>query len=159
MILGIDYSTVRAGVSVIDSKGNLVAYETVLLDNPHLSHKQKRKYLIKSIKHLIEGLPVKIAVIESVRLFHHSFISMKTIYALIAVSTAIVDNLDIQVYTIDTRSWKKGVLGSAKATKEDSVRFVKRKYGIDVDHDLADSVCIARCVLNPHCRKLLKKAN
>lgn len=156
MILGIDFSTARVGLAVMDAKGKIFNCDTFDLSKTK-SHKERRKILVKRANEFIHDYACNVVIIEKVRLFHHGFISLATIERLVQMSGAIIDGCPVPVYSIDTRSWKKAVLGSAKATKDDSVAYVNRVYQMEVNHDLADAICIARAPQNKHCRSLMRR--
>ena len=103
----------------------------------------KRKYISKSVALAIVKYRVDFVIVERTRLFSQKFLSQATVIALGGLVSTIVDaSYPKLVYSVDTRSWKSKVLGSAKSDKEDAVKFVL-KLGFDVDHDASDAACMS----------------
>jgi len=140
-ILGVDISTSNIGFCQM-SLNEL--YATSLKLNNYASHKDRRKL----IRAYLAYFKPNYVVLESVRLFHKGFVNIDVIKRLGGIIYLIVDFFDCKVYSIDVRSWKKLILGSAKVGKEMSVKYVKKKYDIITNNDMADAICIAECGLN-----------
>lgn len=148
---GIDISTRRIGIAIVDDDENLVAYKTESLASIP-SHKERRRCIVESLYDLVDDFGIDEILTEEVRLFSYggrNFINFNTIFRLLACIVSIIDNIDASILTIGVRSWKSKILTGrpylkgSKSGKEGAVRFIKDKYGIDVNHDLADSICIA----------------
>lgn len=145
-VVGIDQSYTRTGVSVArDCK----LVECCSYDMQFASKSSKRKFLSTLVRLYVMLYQPDMIVVERVRLFSQRFVSQATVMALATLITTIVDATDVPVYSVDTRSWKARVIGSAKASKEDTVRYFTR-LGLSVDHDAADSAGIA---LYPFCKQ------
>ena len=130
------------------------------IDLSNIKSHKARRYEIKSrlcFDFSCENNPDFI-VVESVRLFHHNFINLDAIKRLGGIIYLIVDFYNCPVYQIDTRSWKKIILGSSKVEKDYSTIYIKGKYDIIGNNDLADSVCLAECgmIIN-HYREKFKR--
>ena len=135
-ILGVDLSTQNIAFCEM-SLFEFFGFSVQL--NRWKSHKVRRKI----IKECLECFEPDYIALESVRLFHKGFINIDVIKRLGGITYLIVDFFDCPVYSIDVRSWKKHILGSAKVEKEESIRYVKDKYSIETNNDLSDAICIA----------------
>ena len=154
-VLGIDPGYSKTGFAIIEDKKLI---ESMCLDlSKHKTKREKRK-IIKNYIQYFESLhkPSKV-IIERVRLFSHGFISTKTIVALGTIISSVIDATELDVYSVDSRSFKKRVVGNSSCSKADVIKWVYKKFGIDVEEDEADSIAIAyyQFVENP----LLKKEN
>ena len=143
MVCGLDISTKRIGICALHKVGFAIRTQTF---NANQSHKERRHIILSMLK----DIGVKKVYVEEVRLFSfkgRNFINTKTIFRLLSILVTLIDN-DIEVYTINARSWKTRILkyNGFDKTKEGSVKYVKHKYNIDVNHDVADSICIAEYV-------------
>ena len=144
MICGLDISTSRIGMNIYYKNGNL-SYRTYTFRKEQ-SHKERRQIILS----LVNDMKVKTIFCEEVRLFSfggtvgkkRNFINVGTMLRLYSILTTLIDN-GINVYTMNSRSWKSRILKPAgfEQSKEGSVLFVKHKYGIDVNHDVADAIC------------------
>lgn len=134
-ILGVDLSTVNIGFCEL-SLFDILAFSVRL---NYKSHKMRRRIT----RNYLYFFKPDYVVLESVRLFHKGFINIDAIKRLGGLTYLIVDFFDCPVYSIDVRSWKKYILGSAKVDKRESITYVKEKYAMVVDNDLSDAVCIA----------------
>ena len=140
----------------------------------------KRKRLIKRLEKLIDKCKSKgevLVTIEAVRLFSGSnpHISVNYIFGTCALVGAIVDcciTKNVPITWVETRSWKKGVLGSSKPSQKPlegvkdknkiasilyciklglkekisyQVKQGKNKGQIRYNDNIADAVCIAMC--------------
>lgn len=96
------------------------------------------------------------------------FIShLSGILSLCRVQSTIIDKYSgkYDIYQVNVQSWKSKILGSAKATKEDAINYVKEKYPqVDINvtikhkrkedeivenHDMCDSICISELINYP----------
>lgn len=99
-------------------------------------------------------------VMERIRLFRGSAISLDTIVRLAQMVGTIIDHCDAEAFAIDTRSWKSAVLGKANASKDDAVSYINNKYKLKLAktrHDMCDALCIAEASFIPKIQKALKK--
>lgn len=165
-VLGVDQSTTKIGFAVV-KKGEVVSATTVDLSKLG-AHTQRRMAVAQMVKSYLEKYPIRIVVVERVRLFTHNRIAANTIMLLAAMTSTIVDaafvtyryktnkygirsleKSSIPVYSVDTRAWKNEILGSPKATKEDAVKFADRFRhptviaAMPMDHNAADAICLA----------------
>ena len=139
-MLGIDQSYTRFGIAIARG-GVLMNAESMAMSFKNKTVKRIAfRAMVEAWTQLYEP---DIVVVERVRMFSQSFVSTATIIALGGLVAVAMDAVyPIPVYSVDTRNWKSKVLGTAKASKEDAVVFVK-KLGFDVDHDAADAACMA----------------
>ena len=147
MIVGLDISTKRIGLCAIGKNGIAVRTQTFFDKQSHT----ERRHIILS---MLRDMKIKRVFVEEVRLFSFSppkgkfkgrnFINTKTIFRLLSILITLIDN-EIEVYTINARSWKSRILKKQgfDKSKDGSVKYVKYKYNIDVNHDTADAICIA----------------
>lgn len=176
--IGLDQSYTDTGIAVVkDGKVRFVGHESFA--DCKLRY-DKRKQLIKRLEKLIDKCKSKgdvLVTIEAVRLFSGStpHISVNYIFGTCALVGAIVDcciTKNVPITWVETRSWKKGVLGSSKPSQKPlegvkdknkiaSVLYcinlgLKEKISYEVQHgknkgqiryndNMADAVCIAMC--------------
>lgn len=148
--LAFDQSHQRTGVAVAED-GKLKCCESYDINFPN--KRLKRMFISELVKVYQSIYKPNMITVERVRTFSGGntenkfrkkgfFMSTKTIISLGCLVSVIADAANVQVYSIDTRSWKSKVLGSSKCDKDDAVRFIK-KHGFEVDHDAADAGCMA----------------
>ena len=159
-ILGIDPSYKRTGFAIIGNE-KLLGYNS--LDLKEVKTKKAKRVMIKAFIKKVENMyqPDKI-VIERTRLFSRGFVSMKTVIALGSLITAVVDATDLDVYSVDSRSFKSRVIGKANCSKDDVIRWATFKFEINPNEDEADAIAIAfyPFVINPLTdSSLLRKEN
>ena len=135
-VLGVDLSTANIGFCQL-SISELYGFSIQL--NRYGGHKIRRKIIKEYLKYFNPDY----VVMENVRLFHQNFINIDAIKRLGGLTYLIIDFFDCKSYSIDVRSWKKLILGSAKVKKDYSIEYVKNKYDIITNNDMADSICIA----------------
>lgn len=164
-VLGIDIGgSTRMGLSLYDNvEHKLIAYDTVKYnDKSNLEH---RKNLINSIHKMYSDFGIDILIFESIRLFSKGHIQLATILSLCKVQTTIINEFSdsFDIYQVDVRSWKSRVLGNANADKNESIIHVTHKHPevnlldetvkprkheilLELNHDLADSIAISKCL-------------
>lgn len=176
LVIGLDQSYTDTGICI--------AVDGVPKWASHVSFKgldlksDKRTRLISALKRILDKYKDKYTVevvIEAVRLFSGStpHISTAYIYSTCAMIGAIVDlcaSMDVPIYWVETRSWKRRVLGSSKPSgrrlkgvkdpkKVDSVRHAisigfrdqvsytmergPNKGQVRYNDNIADAICIA----------------
>ena len=139
-VIAIDQSYTRCGIASAED-GILQCVESATLVFP--DKVMKRRYLSSVVKAWVASFEPEVIVVERVRLFSQSFISAATIIALGGLIATIMDAAyPVPVHSVDTRNWKSKVLGTAKASKDDAVEYIKG-LGFEVDHDAADAACMA----------------
>jgi Holliday junction resolvasome RuvABC endonuclease subunit len=163
--LGIDQSFTNIGVAVVE--GDSIDNAKILLVRSYnykglKSKTEKRAFVSRLVKHIIEKFHPNVIGVERVRLFSQGNISMATIVAHSTLIATIVDSVWPQkVYSYDTRSWKSHVCGNShgihNADKGVSVRYVHQRFGEDIgkNDDETDAICQAIYLLEG--KKWLKK--
>lgn len=156
-IVGIDQSYSRVGYSVVTRTGvkEISSIDLSKMRNPT----QKRNCIREMVRILIRNHRPKAIVVERVRTFAGGKISSRTSGMLAAMTAAIVDaaythdfkSKPTPVFSVDTRAWKKAMLGNSSASKDDAVQFARALcqtlgINVEIDHDAADAFCIARYV-------------
>lgn len=149
-IIGLDCSTKSTGFSVFNDK-ELIDYGCLTASSTDLI---KRINLIMSkIKDVLQKHPdTKTIIMEEV--IPSTGKNIKTWKALIYLQAAIVIYLhnefpQIKIELIYPNSWraKIGIHTGRNITrdqlKNEDINFVKQKYNIDVNDDVADAICIA----------------
>lgn len=196
LVIAIDQSYTKSGISIaLDGKLKKV---TSISFRGCRNKSEKRKQLANIINQIISSNQLKatstLILCERIRTFSHNhdenqndkqakqkknqqpqmFISTDYIKATGALIATIVDvayEHGLQVYSVDTRSWKSQILGAGntrkgKGQKEDAITYVS-KLGFDLssvnkkgktiyDDDAADSACIALYGFLPESRQKLK---
>lgn len=189
IVIGLDQSYTRTGVSIAVD-GKLVKVSSTKFKGCK-NKSEKRKHIRQLLTTILEKNQNKakemVIHCERVRTFSHSskrsggkgggssqedmgsgqemFISTNYIKATGALIATIVDtayDFGLEVYSVDTRSWKAQVVGSSKSKGKDkkalTLEFVKH-LGFDMgnDDDAADSACIALYGFIPVSKQSLKK--
>lgn len=165
-VLGIDLGgSSRNSLCLYDnSLNNIITYSTISR-NASKSNLEHRKKIVEEIKKISE-FGIDILIFESIRLFSYGHIQMQTILSLNKVQTTIINEFSdwFDIYQVDVRAWKSRVLGSAKADKNDSIRYIQNRFKdrvnlideikkprkhetiLELNHDLADAICISNCL-------------
>ena len=176
--IGLDQSYTDTGIAVVQD-GKVLFAEHENFEGCKLRY-DKRKLLAKRLEKLIDKCKSKsdvLVTIEAVRLFSGSspHISVNYIFGTCALVGAIVDcciTKNVPITWVETRSWKKGVLGSSKPSQKPlegvkdknkiasilycinlglkekisyKVQQGKNKGQIRYNDNIADAVCIAMC--------------
>lgn len=141
-VIAIDQSLSRFGISVAEN-GKLLRCQSYTYKKS-MSKSAKRLFLGETVADWAEKWQPDRIIVERVRTFSQGFLSTQTIIALGSLVTTIIDHVpeDLPTFSADTRAWKARVLGNAKASKQDAVNHVAQ-FGFQVDHDAADSGCMA----------------
>lgn len=163
-VLGIDIGgATRMGVALFDIQENkLITYHTIRRKDSK-TNLEHRMNLVHIINEILKSHQVDILIFESIRLFNFGRIQSSTMLSLCKVQTTIINEFSdkFDIYSVDVRSWKSKVLGTANADKNDAIRHVMHKYPeinifdeiekprkketiIELNHDLADSICISQ---------------
>ncbi len=186
--IGIDQSYKNTGWSICKNN-KIIKYGNI---SPQASetNSDKRKYIINNIRQLIEESlsevksdPNKIIIIvERIRLRSQGFLNVDYIKSTAGLIINIIDlahEYNINVYSVDTRSWKSKIVGSSKGKKKqvlitkgknkgkyktitdnkiETLEYVKNNLGIDTkgDDDIADAICISKYGFLPKSLRNLK---
>lgn len=153
--LGIDYSYEEPGfcVSTKNAQGEEIVLHVSCLNFKKLQEKgkerdktftitkdMKRELIDLHIKRLYQKYKFTIIVVERIRTFSHGHLSVPAIIAFAELILTIINatkNIDkkikrIPVYSVDTRSWKKRMNGSAKAQKADTIKWAMQFMTIEL---------------------------
>ena len=152
-ILSVDQSLARPGLAIVEQNS-----ETKILEAFSLKHErkatpsQRRIDLVAAVQELAEKYRPDFVIVERVRTFSKGYLSTRSIITLGSLVAGIIDGLSedgLSVFSVDTRAWKSHVLGSPSATKADAVEFCRSRFGLDLDHDASDAVCMGLYALQP----------
>lgn len=130
--IGIDQSYKNCGVS-ISADGQLLKVAHIKLEQCKTNTDRRRllkAYLDNMLKAITSKADSIICIIERIRLHSQGFLNIdyiKSMGALNAVITDIMDEYDIPVYSVDTRCWKSQVIGTSKP-KDNNLGVPKEKY-------------------------------
>ena len=171
IIIGVDQSYTRTGISIA-ADGKLLKVSSIAFRG-HRSKSDKRKALSGMIRRILSLNASKAhsvrLICERIRTFSYagkgrdgkgkSFLNINYIKctgALIATLVDVSAEFGIEVYSVDTRSWKSKIVGTSKGGKEPTLKYVK-SIGFDCgkNDDAADSACIALYGFHP--KAILKK--
>jgi Holliday junction resolvasome RuvABC endonuclease subunit len=160
-ILGVDPSYKRTGFSVVKNDKLLhvdsIDFKSGTYYMDSGSKKLKRRAIREKVEELTKKYNPYAIVIERVRLFSTSYVSLATVIALGSLISTVVDATDLDVFSADTRSMKATVVGSAKCKKKDVIDWAYRNFKVKTNDDEADSIMIASYAFKGG--KLLKKEN
>lgn len=189
MVIGLDQSYTDTGLCIAINGVPKYA-ESVSFDGVK-GKSDKRSKLSERLRLIIDKFKSKYTitiVLEAVRLFSGSQPHISTSYifstcAMIGTLVDIANEYGVEIYWIETRSWKKYVLGSSKPSgrklkgvkdpkKVDSVLYAKsigfgnvisykvergkNKGQIRYNDNIADAICIAIAGFSKKIRKNLK---
>lgn len=123
IVFGIDQSLTNTGVTVNVNNGEELFVHNIYTEKlPTNSHKRTviRKQLDKIVKSTIAmycGDAEYVCIIERIRLKSQGFINIDYIKSIGALNSIIVDvmtDCGIEVFSVDTRSWKSAIVGTSK---------------------------------------------
>lgn len=131
IVIGIDQSYKNTGISIAVD-GKLKNVSSIWLDKLK-SNSERRRELRLRLSKIFKKMALKsvsascelVIIIERIRLQSQGFLNMDYIKSIGALNSIIVDAANeygIQVYSVDTRSWKAQVVGTSKP--------MKNKYGV-----------------------------
>lgn len=191
-VIGIDQSYTNTGISIaLDGKLKVVTSTDYFKECPckHKNEEQinsngkivkvgkpskteKRAFVREKVKNALElctkNAEETIVIVERIRTFNqgqNNFAKyMKPTAALIATIVDVAFEYDVKVYSVDTRTWKKAIVGDVKKggnkfgvdpNKWHTICYVVKELGFKqvmyrnknnrlcFDDDMADSACIA----------------
>lgn len=151
LVLGIDQSYKKTGIALVSGSNILnakvVKVRSIAFKKSEVegkSNTSKRKYISDFVKHCITKYEPDLVVCERIRTFSKGFISTNYIKSTGALIATILDAIYPQkLYSADTRSWKAKIIGSSKGNKEVSSKYILQRFGLRLNDDAADAVCIA----------------
>lgn len=119
VVVGIDQSYKNTGISIcVNNK----VVKTLNIDFKKCKcNSEKRKILRNKLNKILYSLVDKkanvVILIERIRTQQDKFLNMNYIKSIGALNSVIVDvayDYDIEVYSVDTRSWKSNIVGTSK---------------------------------------------
>lgn len=149
IVIGIDQSYTRTGIAIVEDNTLIKLYSMNF--KKVKSKAEKRNKLREKLRKILKRYTPDKIIVERVRQFSAGFMSMNAIACHISITTAIIDvayEFNLEVVSVDTRSWKSQVLGTSKPKNGDKKYYAKQfieKLGweIDKNDDVADAACIA----------------
>lgn len=120
VIIGIDESYTRTGVTILEDK-KILCMQSINFDDCK-TNVDKRRHLDMYFRQQINRLRKQnkddiTIIVERIRLRSQGFLSeayIKATGALLSVIIAIGQDYNIPVYSVDTRSWKSQIVGDSK---------------------------------------------
>lgn len=143
--LGIDPSTVASGYGIIHSSGDLIDWGVVKPNKNKLSEAEQAAFQYKAFSELMEKYSIKGIACED----QHRGPNAVTLKKLSRVSGYIIllaGMYDVPIELYHPSSWRKEILGNGRATKKDSIEWVKNKHQLllrQKDNDIAEGIAIA----------------
>ena len=144
--IGIDMGgATRNGICVMNEHHEILHRESIEYDKSN--HKgTHRRNIASKVKKLVLLYNADMVLVERVKQFKgdkHS--PIENIESLARMVCAILDNcFDLcEIFDVQVSSWKSQILGHNTKDKQESIDYVYNKYKINVEHDEADSICIA----------------
>jgi len=122
--IGIDQSYANTGVS-ITADGELKKVISIYLGNLD-TNSEKRARLRNKLSNIVSNMNKQaskvVCVIERIRLMSKGFLNInyiKSIGALNALITDVMNENGVKTYSVDTRCWKAQIIGTSKPKKND----------------------------------------
>lgn len=163
IVLGVDLGNKsRNGLAVMNSQEEQLLDYSYFIYSESPNPYEHRKRIIHKMREYIDKYKVDTIIFEKVNLYVGQHISkLNNIMSLAFIQATIINEFsdDCDIIQIDVRSWKSRILGSAKADKNDAVNYAMNHYPnvnleilvehkrkdneVIINHDLADSICIA----------------
>lgn len=124
MVVGVDQSYKNCGISIA-ADGKLLKVSNLSFEHCQ-THSEARKLLAAKLTRIIKLNRQKchdmILVFERIRQFSNGFISMPYITGMGALNAVMVDvayEFGVRCYSVNTKSWKAGVVGTSKPEDND----------------------------------------
>lgn len=154
----------RTAIVCMNFNRKILDYKVTYI-NDYKDARTHRIEIVKIIKEFLTKFKPESIVFEKINLFVGNRVSLlANIISLARIQTTIIDNFsdDCKIYAVPVQSWKKRVLGNAKADKNDAINYVNKNYPdvdlnfviehkridneIVINHDLADAICIGNLI-------------
>lgn len=125
VVIGIDQSYKRTGMSVVGDGKLLHVCSADLTESDDKTWKRNevRKHVRRALDLACSRSEDKpVVVLERIRMFSQQFVSIPYIKQMGALNSVIIDEaheFGVETYSIDTRAWKAGVLGTSKPAAND----------------------------------------
>jgi len=170
--LGIDYSYEEIGFCI--TQDNKILHVSCLnfkkiekKKKVKITKHLKRLMITKYIQKLYNDYTFTCVIVEQIRVFSRGFLSLPAIIAFAQLILTIYNaTYPVPVYSVDTRVWKKRMNGSAKAQKEDTVKWAKQFMTIEImtkrlwkelTHNEADSIALSLFARHSDATQFLKE--
>ena len=138
--LSLDQSTTKSGYSIFVD-GKLVTYGLITASGDS----EKRIFkTIEIFKYLIEKTEPNVVVLENVQYQSNPKVLI-LLSKLLGILQFISLDKDIDTYVVMPKVWKStcGIKGrKRKEQKENTVKFIKKEYNIEVPEDIADAISL-----------------
>jgi Holliday junction resolvasome RuvABC endonuclease subunit len=165
LILSIDASTKSTGWAIFETDDqNLVDYNCITATSTDLIKRIQK--MVEGLEEIFEKYPsIEKIILEEVRPDVGHTSNPKTFKALMYLQAAFMFLLHEQYPKVEVEflypsSWRakcgihtgRGI--KRQTLKQADIDFVKQQYGINVNDDIADAVCIGHSVLNEVSEKM-----
>lgn len=151
-IISIDASTKSCGIAIFDNE-ELIQYDCITASSTNLI---KRIYkVVEGIENILKECPVEVLILEEVRPQNNQYGAgnIQTHRALMFLQAAInfmiydkFSNIKIEyLYPSEWRKYcgiKQGQGVRREQLKQEDIEWVKNKYKVDVNDDIADAIGI-----------------
>lgn len=151
-IIGLDLSMKKTGVAVVGLDGELIYSELI---DQELKTSKKGVERANDYGHSLYTLyyrlsqiikeyePMAVSIEKGFTRFN---LATQVLYRVHGVANMAFRDIDQVYYT--TKDAKKQFTGSGKASKQDMIDEVKRRFDKDVSEDEADAIAVALCLVN-----------
>lgn len=155
IILALDLSTKKSGYAIFEN-GNLKDYGCIIAGSTNLFHRIDK--MVEEIKEILEKYEIDKVIIEDV-IPDDVKGNQKVYKALTYLQGYILHTLDdydlLPAEFFTASQWRKrcgiqtGPRVKRESLKPKDIQFVKEKYNIEVNDDIADAICIGHAYLSP----------
>ena len=144
LVMGIDSSTTSTGWCILDNEENKIYARGVIKPDKRLSMLKRIIYIEKEIKAIYAEYEPEYICIEEMVAFRNAN-SMRALIGLLYHLVIEFEKREALVVLVRPSEWRKGkVKGRVRSEyKANCIEYVKNKYGIEVEEDVADAICIA----------------
>lgn len=152
-ILALDLSTKSTGLAVFED-GKLIEYKCIVAEGANL-FKRIDKILAK-LEEVLSAHKINEVYIEDVypEDVHHNQNVYRALIYLQGFVCHTLDKYSLSPYYFTSSEWRKkcgiktGPRVKREILKEKDILFVKDTYGVDVNDDIADAICIGYAALH-----------
>ena len=145
--LSLDLSTKRTGYAVFENQ-DLIEYGCIAAGSANLFNRIKK--MVQELTPLLDKYQVDRVVIEDVWVedIHNNIKVCKTLLYLQGFVLCLLDLYKLNPIFIYPSEWRKrcnihtgrGILRNS--LKQEDIAFVKSQFGVEVNDDIADAICI-----------------
>ena len=144
--LGLDTSSKAIHIVVLDESENLIKIYKASCDTKKSFKDRFPELMDNFARTLVEDIDidtVDYAVIEE-PIFAQNRNVVRTLSEVVGAGWGALCLSDIPTTLVDNGTWKKEILGSGKATKDDILKYEIEKWGDEFpEQDYADAACVA----------------